>query len=81
MHLELLSKEIDSLDVADPGSLSRLQTLAQRVKTELDEEKGIGDPAGLIKEFEDSVTAFEATHPNLAAIVNNVVVLLGGMGV
>ena len=79
--LERLCTEIESLDSADLDAVSRLQRLAERVQTELDEEQGISDPADLIDELEDSVTAFEASHPNLTAIVNNVIVLLGSMGV
>jgi hypothetical protein len=76
-----LREEIARSDAGDRESLARLEELAGQVQRELDEENAVGDPAGLVDELEEAITGFEARHPNLTAIVNNMLVALGSMGV
>jgi len=79
--LERLREEIARADAGDRDALARLEELAAQVQRELDEENALGDPAGLVDELEEAITGFEARHPNLTAIVNNMLVALGSMGV
>ena len=79
--LERLREEIARADAGDRDALARLEELAGQVQRELDEENAVGDPAGLVEELEEAITGFEARHPNLTAIVNNMLVALGSMGV
>lgn len=79
--LACLREEIARADAGDRESLARLQQLAEQVQRELDEQNAVGDPAGLVDELEEAITGFEARHPNLTAIVNNMLVALGSMGV
>lgn len=79
--LERLREEIARADAGDRDALARLEELAGQVQRELDEENALGDPAGLVDELEEAITGFEARHPNLTAIVNNMLVALGSMGV
>ena len=79
--LERLREEIASADAGDRESLGRLEALAAQVQRELDEENAVGDPAALVDELEEAIAGFEVRHPNLTAIVNNVLVALGSMGV
>ena len=79
--LARLREEIARADAGDRESLGRLQQLAEQVQRELDEQNAVGDPAGLVDELEEAITGFEARHPNLTAIVNNMLVALGSMGV
>ena len=76
-----LREEIARAQGGDRESLARLEELAGQVQRELDEENAVGDPAGLFDELEEAITGFEARHPNLTAIVNNMLVALGSMGV
>ena len=76
-----LREEIARVDAGDRESLARLEELAGQVQRELDEENAVGDPAGLVDELEEAITGFEVRHPNLTAIVNNMLVALGSMGV
>ena len=80
-HLAELREEIDRADAGDHEALSALRDLAVHIERELDEEKRIGDARQLVEDIESSVSGFEASHPNLTAILNNILVLLGGMGV
>ena len=76
-----MREEIARAEAGDRESLARLEELAGQVQRELDEENAVGDPAGLVDELEEAITGFEARHPNLTAIVNNMLVALGSMGV
>ena len=79
--LERLREEIARAEAGDRESLARLEALAAQVQRELDEENAVGDPAALDDELEEAITGFEVRHPNLTAIVNNMLVALGSMGV
>lgn len=79
--LALLREEIAATEGGDPRALARLEALAAQVEAELGQEAALADPGGFIEELEDAVTGFEVSHPNLAAIVNNILSVLGSMGV
>jgi Domain of unknown function (DUF4404) len=79
--LARLREEIARADAGDRESLAQLEQLAETVQHELEEQQAVGDPAGLVEELEASISGFEARHPNLSAIVNNMLVVLGSMGV
>lgn len=80
-NLTRLREEIARADAGDRDSLARLEQLSREVERELEQQRALSDPAGLVQEFERSISGFEASHPNLSAIVNNVLVLLGSIGV
>ena len=80
-ELKRLRAAIAAMDGSDRESLERLEQIAGDVEAELERESTVTDPAGLIEELEDSVSAFEGAHPNLAALVNNLVNVLASMGV
>jgi len=80
-ELAQLREEIAAAEGGDPEALARLQVLAAEVDAELDREAALADPAGFVAELEDAVTGFEITHPNLAAVLKNILSALGSMGV
>lgn len=79
--LQRLREEIAHADNTDPDAVARLAQLAERIEREIKEERVLGDPGRLITEIEESLGAFEASHPNLSAILNNMLLILGSMGV
>lgn len=79
--LARLRDEIARADAGDRDALEGLAQLARDVERELEQERALSDPAGLVRDFEESISGFEASHPNLTAIVNNVLVLIGSIGV
>ena len=79
--LARLRTEIAASEGGDPGALARLQALAEQVEEEIEQDATLADPAGFVEELEDSISGFEATHPNLSAIVNSILSTLGSMGV
>lgn len=80
-NLTRLREEIARADDGDRDALAGLEQLSRDVERELEQERGLSDPAGLVQEFERSISGFEASHPNLSAVVNNLLVLLGSIGV
>jgi len=79
--LDRLREELAALEVGDDAARQRLQDIASRIEAELDEAQELNDPAGLVDELKEAMSRFEAEYPTVAAVVNNLVVLLGGMGV
>lgn len=77
--LERLREEIAHSDSADGARLERLQQLVD--KAERDLEAGIGDRSELVDELAELLGSLEASYPRLAAVINNVLVTLGSMGV
>lgn len=79
--LARLRKEIASAHGGDREALERLDALAGELERDLDADATPADPAALMDELKQSVSGYEAKHPNLAAIVNNLINVLGSMGV
>ena len=79
--LARLREEIAASADADPEALARLGELASQIEAELDLEASLTDPGSLAVELEEAVGGFEASHPNLAAILHNMLSVLGSMGV
>ncbi len=79
--LAKLREEISRIDSTDTARLERLQQLIDDMQRELDAGNGVGDTSALVDELNGIVHGFEASYPNLSAIISNVVLALGNMGV
>jgi hypothetical protein len=79
--LALLREEIATSAGGEPEALARLAALAEQVEIELGQEAALSDPSGFIEELEGSISDFEVSHPNLAAVVKSILSALGSMGV
>lgn len=78
--LDKLRLEIVNLD-SDEQAKEKLNSLVAEIEQEL-EESGLTDKAkNLSEQVEDSISRFEATHPTLTGILNNIMVTLSGIGV
>jgi len=79
--LRRLRTEIASLDIGDDDARRRLAALVG------DLENAVADPARsnerttLGEQLRSSIVRMEAAHPRLAGVVNEVVDLLGNMGI
>ena len=80
--LQRLRAEIHSLDLGDEASRQRLERLVREI------EQALADPAerkaasgSLGDQLKDSVLSFEASHPRLAGVMNEVVEKLSHMGI
>jgi hypothetical protein len=81
LDLARLREEIARAEPGDRDALARLEQIAIELQQDLDGGSALQDPAALVDKLEESLTGFEVRHPNLTAIVNNIMVALGSMGV
>lgn len=80
-ELARLREEIEAADGGDPEALTQLAALAEAVEADLAAEASLGDRDAWMRELEASVSGFEASHPNLAAVLNSLLNTLGSIGI
>ena len=78
--LQRLRAEIQALDIGNEAARQRLERLVAEI------EQTLADPAerqagSLGDQLKDSVLSFEASHPRLAGVMNEVVEKLSAMGI
>jgi len=79
--LRQLRAEIGALDVSDQEARQRLDRLMQELETTLADPGRARGRKTLVDQLKASVLGFEASHPRLAAVMNEVVEQLGNMGI
>ena len=80
--LQRLRAEIRSLDLGDEAARRRLERLVAEIEQTLAEpaeRKPAAESLG--DQLKASVLGFEASHPRLAGVINEVVEKLGHMGI
>ena len=84
-HLEValhrLRGEIDALPLHDDATRRRLETLIGDIESSLDDPQTLGADRSLGDRLKASIVAFEASHPRLATLLNDVVEKLGNIGI
>lgn len=78
--LQQLKALVDALPPGD-SQRQKLSTLVQEMERHLDQYGDAQAPLGLQQQLEAAVSRFESSHPTAAAIINNVLVTLGNIGV
>ena len=75
---DLLNHLRDAIDAAADGTDNKeeLARLAGEVERRLSED----DPEGVVEELREEVTRFEASHPNLAAVIGRAADALSAIG-
>jgi hypothetical protein len=81
-----LRAEIDTLGVGDDEARARLRRLVEEIERTLEAPRGrdvaiAGGDSGLVAQLKRSVLRFEASHPRIAGLMNEVVEQLGNMGI
>lgn len=76
-QLQKLSSELQSLPLDDERRES-ISALIADIETQLDD--GVADDS-LIEQVELVMSSFEAEHPRVAAILNNIITTLGNIGI
>ena len=76
-QLQRLTTELEQLPVS-AEQRQHLQRLIDDIETQL---AGETDSDSLVDQVETAVSLFEAEHPRLAGILNNIMVTLTSMGV
>ena len=79
--LQRLRAEIDALPIDDDGARRRLEALIRDIEGTLDDPQTLGTDRSLGERLKASIVGFEATHPRLATLMNDVVEKLGNIGI
>ena len=81
--LRKLSSEIKNIDQVDKSSKELLDKLKIQIDEllERDDKKITDEHASLSEQLKESTEHFEASHPELTAIMNNVINFLNNLGI
>ena len=79
--LDNLRAEIEALGIDDEEARQRLEKLIQAIEKRLENPKHSGAGESLREQLRTSILNFEASHPRLAAVMNDVMEKLGNMGI
>ncbi|HSC63830.1 MAG TPA: DUF4404 family protein [Caldimonas sp.] len=79
--LTALRREMSALDVGDQETRQRLDRLIVDIETRVKDPSPAAADAGLAGQLKASILKFEASHPRLAGVVNDVVDKLSAMGI
>lgn len=79
-YLDQLSATVSSLDVADQER-EKLTRLIEDLEAQLAADALFTESGSLVEQVDDMVSAFEAKHPTISGILNNILVTLTSMGV
>ncbi len=79
--LEELRSELARLEAEEAQVRERLDTLISGIETQLDNPDDATHHQSLIQDFRQSISQFEVSHPTTTAILNQIMVTLGNMGI
>ncbi|MGZ8259229.1 MAG: DUF4404 family protein [Caldimonas sp.] len=79
--LKSLRSEIHSLDIDDADARRRLEGLVADIGSRSASESDASADEKLTGQLKASILKFEATHPRLAAVMNDVLEKLSAMGI
>jgi len=79
--LRRLRAEVASLDIGDDDARRRLAALVGDLEDAVADPARTGERKTLGEQLRASILRVEAAHPRLAGVVNEVVDLLGNMGI
>lgn len=77
--LDNLDAEIDQLEQLPEDKRRQLDNLVEKIKTGVSDEEETADD--LHDSLAETVAEFEASHPRLTAVVNDIMVTLSNMGI
>jgi hypothetical protein len=76
-----LKEEMASLDSTDQETRVRLQSLVSSLEARVAEDAPGENDDDLLDSLRDSVERFEVEHPRATGIINQIMVMLGNMGI
>ena len=79
--LSTLRREMNALDIGDEDARHRLDALIVDIETRIKDPGSAAVDEGLIGHVKASMLKFEASHPRLAGVINDVVDKLSAMGI
>lgn len=79
--LENLDNEIQQIRQNDDPTPAEVEKLNEQVKASLSKPPASEDTEGLLSDFNDAATSFEASHPTLTSLINEVSQALSNLGI
>jgi Domain of unknown function (DUF4404) len=79
--LSTLRREMSALDIGDQDARQRLDRLILDIETRVKDPSSATADVGLSGQLKASILKFEASHPRLAGVINDVVDKLSAMGI
>ena len=76
-----LRSELERLEAEETQIRERLNTLISGVETRLDKPDDSALHQSLVQDLGQSISQFEVSHPRATAILNEIMVTLGNMGI
>ena len=79
--LKELRSELDRLEAEEARVRERLDSLIGGVETQLAKPDDATHHQSLVEDLRQSISEFEVSHPRATAILNEIMVTLGNMGI
>ena len=79
--LDELRSELERLEAEEAQVRERLNTLISGVETRLDKPDDAAQHQSLVQDLGQSISQIEVSHPRATAILNEIMVALGNMGI
>lgn len=79
--LEELRSELERLETEEAQVRERLDALISGVESRLDKPDDASLHQSLVQDLRQSISQFEVSHPRTTAILNEIMVTLGNMGI
>ena len=79
--LNELRSELERLKAEETQVRERLDALASGVETHLDKPDDSAQHQSLVQEVRQSISQLEVSHPRATAILNEIMVTLGNIGI
>ncbi len=79
--IESLKAEIARLDPGDHEARARLEALVADIERRIDASDDSMAHEDLMESLREAVERFEVEHPRTTGIINNIMVMLGSMGI
>lgn len=77
--LDNLDAEIDNLEQLPDAKKQQLDRLVEKIKSGVSDEEETADD--LHESLSETIADFEASHPRITGIVNDIMVTLSNMGI
>ena len=79
--LDELREELARLESEEAAVRERIDALISGVESRLESPDEAGEDHTLVEDLQRAVTEFETSHPRATAILNQIMVTLGNMGI
>jgi predicted nuclease with TOPRIM domain len=79
--LEELRSELERLEAEEAQVRERLSALIAGVETRLEKPEDSAHHQSLVQDLRQSISQFEVSNPRATAILNQIMVTLGNMGI